>query len=53
MKAASDGWRISYIGGNRFEFYNTIYNKGIDLNTDQFLNEYVYDFDNQFILTKM
>jgi len=27
MNAASDGWRICYIGGNRFEFYNNIYFK--------------------------
>jgi hypothetical protein len=27
MNAASDGWRISYIGGNRFEFYNNICNE--------------------------
>jgi hypothetical protein len=22
LKAAADGWRISYRGGNRFEFFN-------------------------------
>lgn len=43
MRAASDGWRISYIGGNRFEFHNTIYNENCDLNTDEFLKEYLYD----------
>lgn len=26
MSAASDGWRICYVGGNRFEFYNALEN---------------------------
>ena len=24
MSAASEGWRICYVGGNRFEFYNKL-----------------------------
>lgn len=30
MSAASDGWRICYIGGNRFEFYNMVENDVIN-----------------------
>jgi hypothetical protein len=26
MSAASEGWRICYIGGNQFEFYNMLEN---------------------------
>lgn len=49
MKAASDGWRISYVGGGNFEFYNTFYNKNtkdVILNIDEFLEKYIYDFHN-------
>jgi hypothetical protein len=38
MNAASDGWRICYIGGNRFEFYNNIYFKR---GNKQFLDKYM------------
>ena len=24
LQAASDGWRICYLGGNKFEFYSTL-----------------------------
>lgn len=24
LKAASEGWRIAYLGGNKFKFYSTI-----------------------------
>jgi hypothetical protein len=27
MSAASHGWRICYIGGNRFEFHNLVENE--------------------------
>lgn len=50
MRAASDGWRISYIGGNRFEFYNTFYNKNVDIDTQQFLERYTFNM-NKVILT--
>lgn len=38
MNAASDGWRVTYIGGNRFEFYNNISNDSKI--TNGFINEY-------------
>jgi hypothetical protein len=28
LKAASEGWRIAYIGGNAFQFYNNLYKQG-------------------------
>ena len=37
MNAASDGWSICYIGGNRFEFYNNIYFKPT---SKQFIDKY-------------
>jgi hypothetical protein len=39
MNAASDGWRICYVGGNRFEFYNTRYNNTF-LTQDTFIQQY-------------
>ena len=27
LHAASDGWRVCYIGGNRFEFHNSFVNE--------------------------
>jgi hypothetical protein len=53
MSAASDGWRICYIGGNRFEFYNILENDVIK-NDEQFIlkhnnnNLYNIDFVNNF-----
>lgn len=35
LQAASDGWRVCYIGGNRFEFYNSLHNK-----TKNFIHKY-------------
>lgn len=47
MSAASDGWRICYIGGNRFEFYNVLENDILKDN-EPFLikhnNSYLQDF---------
>lgn len=37
LKAASEGWRIAYIGGNKFKFYNSI-SKSISTNTHQSLD---------------
>lgn len=47
LKAAADGWRVRYIGGNQFEFYSithyTIANKKFpDIKT--FLKKYEYPF---------
>lgn len=39
MNAASDGWRICYIGGNRFEFYNNIYYQ--ENSAKSFINKYM------------
>lgn len=42
LKAASDGWRISYIGGNQYKFYNNL-DKSIlqnTYNTNDFLSKY-------------
>jgi hypothetical protein len=39
MNAASDGWRICYIGGNQFEFYNNIYFK--QTGNKQFIDKYM------------
>ena len=54
MNAASDGWRICYIGGNRFEFYNNIYfkqqgNAHVPLATPkQFIDKYTkYKYINE------
>jgi hypothetical protein len=48
MNAASDGWRICYIGGNRFEFYNNIYYEANSAKS--FVNKYMkykYKYINQ------
>lgn len=37
FRAASDGWTISYIGGNQFEFYNKI------SNIQKMLSKYKYN----------
>ena len=39
LQAASDGWRVSYVGGNKFEFYNLKSNV-LNTNTNDFLNKY-------------
>jgi len=47
MNAASDGWRISYIGGNRFEFCNNICNESKISNG--FINQYLkYKYINNY-----
>ena len=35
LQAASDGWRVCYIGGDHFEFYNSLHNK-----TKNFIDKY-------------
>jgi len=43
LKAASDGWRITYIGGNEFKFYGNI-NKCMLQNTyttSDFISRYI------------
>ena len=37
LNAASDGWRVCYIGGNKFEFSNNINEK---VNSDMFISKY-------------
>jgi hypothetical protein len=39
MNAASDGWRICYVGGNKFEFYNSFDDK-VCLTNEMFINQY-------------
>ena len=39
MKAAADGWRVSYIGGNKFEFNNCLCQ---DTSPIKFINKYKY-----------
>lgn len=39
LKAASDGWRISYLGGDKFEFCKRK-TKGLTHNSYAFLNVY-------------
>jgi hypothetical protein len=39
MNAASDGWRICYVGGNKFEFYNSSDNNLCSTN-EMFVNQY-------------
>jgi hypothetical protein len=43
MNAASDGWRICYIGANRFEFYNNIKQQGnVEVSKPkQFIDKYM------------
>jgi hypothetical protein len=38
LKAAADGWRVSYIGGNRFEFHSKSLKR---TNSQMFANEYI------------
>jgi len=38
LNAASDGWSICYIGGNRFEFYKKI---GLNINKQIIGNKYI------------
>jgi hypothetical protein len=40
LNAASDGWSICYIGGNRFEFYKKI-GLDIDINKQIIDNKYI------------
>jgi hypothetical protein len=42
LKAASDGWRIVYVGGNQFKFINTrtLKNKNTRLYTNCFIDRY-------------
>ncbi len=42
LKAASDGWRIKYIGGDSFKFYNKR-----TYNTVQSIEDFVYKYNNQ------
>lgn len=37
LKAASEGWRVAYVGGNQFKFYNTI-SKATTLHTHKSLD---------------
>jgi hypothetical protein len=41
LKAASDGWRIKYIGGNNYEFYKS---KKYKISCSEFLSKYKTDF---------
>lgn len=43
LKAASDGWRVSYKGGNKFTFYKLLANNDL-WNSNEFLSKYKYDF---------
>lgn len=41
LKAASDGWRIKYIGGNNYEFYKS---KKYKISCSEFLSKYTTNF---------
>lgn len=46
LKAASDGWCVRYIGGNKFQFryshYDILKKLKFTPSTEQFINTYVY-----------
>lgn len=42
LKAASDGWRIQYIGGNRYEFVHCDTTSDIASDTKAFLDHYLH-----------
>jgi hypothetical protein len=45
LKAASEGWRVKYIGGNKFRFHTThyiLYTKSKCLNSREFVEKYLY-----------
>ena len=39
LKAAADGWRVTYIGGNRFEFSDAPIDTCL-MTSDEFVNNY-------------
>lgn len=41
LKAAADGWRIRYIGGNQFEFYASVNHANEFPDTHAFVNKYI------------
>jgi hypothetical protein len=43
LKAASNGWRVKYIGGNKYEFYKS---KKHIMSCSYFLSQYKPDFVN-------
>lgn len=43
MQAASDGWRVCYVGGNRFEFHDTCKNRDV-IEPHAFVERYRMDF---------
>lgn len=43
LKAASNGWRVKYIGGNKYEFYKS---KKNTISCTNFLSLYKPDFVN-------
>ncbi len=50
LNAASDGWSICYIGGNRFEFCKKI---GLDINKQLIDNKYINrKLDNIYTIIK-
>lgn len=42
LKAASDGWRIKYIGGDSFKFYNKRTHNNV-----QSVEDFVYNYNNK------
>lgn len=42
LKAASDGWRIKYIGGDSFKFYNKR-----TRDTVQSIEDFIYKYNNK------
>lgn len=44
LKAASDGWRIKYIGGDSFKFYNKR-----TANTVQSIEDFIYKYTTRLI----
>lgn len=50
MQAASDGWRVCYIGGNRFEFHETCNDvQRTDVEANAFVNRYHRSLEHFFM----
>lgn len=44
LNAASDGWRVCYIGGDKFEFHNKLQSHSInDTFIEKYTNKYLQD----------
>jgi hypothetical protein len=50
LKAAADGWRVIYTGGNKFEFYKNNYSKQDDIPPNDFVKRYLHIKNNDVII---